>query len=323
MPQGRPKRQLLPIRETIDRSWANRCQYWLSDAAVPAKPLRHRRHSHEPLILTGHGMSLRVDHGTLVARNGFTHYPQAQKEYRFFRGDRCLPSRIIVLDGSGSLSFDVLSWLSEQALPLVRINWRGEVITALGTGHAADPMRVRRQLHVQQSGQARQIAISLIQTKFRNCIETLRSSLPSSSRRDQAISRLRASIDELAERPPKTVGALLGLEGRTAFPYFAAWQSLPLRWKGTARHPIPRDWCSIGQRGTYARKKVGNRNASHPINAILNYAYAILESQVRIQILAAGYDPTIGILHSGRGGRSDFVLDLMEPLRPIVDQRNP
>jgi CRISP-associated protein Cas1 len=41
---------------------------------------------------------------------------------------------------------------------------------------------------------------------------------------------------------------------------------------------------------------------------------------VRIQVCAAGYDPTIGFFHAGRGGRSDFVLDLMEPLRPIVDR---
>ena len=56
---------------------------------------------------------------------------------------------------------------------------------------------------------------------------------------------------------------------------------------------------------------------------MLNYAYAVLESQVRIQIVAAGYDPTIGLLHSGRVGRGrhDFVLDLMEPLRPIVDRK--
>jgi CRISPR/Cas system-associated endonuclease Cas1 len=39
--------------------------------------------------------------------------------------------------------------------------------------------------------------------------------------------------------------------------------------------------------------------------------------------VAAGYDLTIGLIHSGREGRGrhDFVLDLMEPLRPFVDRR--
>jgi CRISP-associated protein Cas1 len=45
-------------------------------------------------------------------------------------------------------------------------------------------------------------------------------------------------------------------------------------------------------------KKPRNNNASHPVNAILNYAYAILESQVRIQIVTGGYDPTIGLLRA-------------------------
>jgi CRISPR-associated protein Cas1 len=56
---------------------------------------------------------------------------------------------------------------------------------------------------------------------------------------------------------------------------------------------------------------------------MLNYAYAVLESQVRTQIVAAGYDPTLGLLHAGREGRGrpNFVLDLMEPLRPIADRK--
>jgi CRISPR-associated endonuclease Cas1 len=79
----------------------------------------------------------------------------------------------------------------------------------------------------------------------------------------------------------------------------------------------------VGQRQSFARKKGKNRNATHPVNAILNYAYAILESHVRIQVCAAGFDPRIGFLHSGPTDRSDFVLDLMEPLRPLVDRQIP
>ena len=53
---------------------------------------------------------------------------------------------------------------------------------------------------------------------------------------------------------------------------------------------------------------------------MLNYAYAILESQVRIQSVAEGYDPTIGIMHESREGSSAFVFDMMEPERPKVDR---
>ena len=79
-----------------------------------------RQRSRDPLILAGHGVSLRIEAGTLLIRNGFTHYPQKQETYRYFKGDADLPPRIIMLDGSGSLTFDVLAWLNEQRVPLIK-----------------------------------------------------------------------------------------------------------------------------------------------------------------------------------------------------------
>jgi CRISPR-associated protein Cas1 len=80
-------------------------------------------------------------------------------------------------------------------------------------------------------------------------------------------------------------------------------------------------WHQVGSRSSVVRKKAANRHASHPVNAMLNYAYAVLESQVRIQVVAQGYDPSIGYLHAYEPERPALVLDLMEPLRPIVDRK--
>lgn len=57
-----------------------------------------------------------------------------------------------------------------------------------------------------------------------------------------------------------------------------------------------------------------NRHATHPVNAMLSYAYAVLESQVRIATVAQGLDPTIGYLYTCRPGRAAFVYDLMSRL---------
>jgi len=54
---------------------------------------------------------------------------------------------------------------------------------------------------------------------------------------------------------------------------------------------------------------------------MLNYASAILENQVRMQIAAQGYDPTIGFLHASPPERRALVLDLMEPQRPFIDRK--
>jgi CRISPR associated protein Cas1 len=64
----------------------------------------------------------------------------------------------------------------------------------------------------------------------------------------------------------------------------------------------------------------GNRNAAHPVYAILNYAYAALESEIRIKAISEGYDPTIGIMHEGSDGSSKFIFDLIEPERPKIDR---
>jgi hypothetical protein len=53
---------------------------------------------------------------------------------------------------------------------------------------------------------------------------------------------------------------------------------------------------------------------------MLNYAYAVLEAQVRIKLVSQGYDPTVGIMHHDYRGGPAFVLDHMEPLRPVVDR---
>ena len=74
----------------------------------------------------------------------------------------------------------------------------------------------------------------------------------------------------------------------------------------------------VGQRQSLVSGS--NRNANHPVNAMLKYAYGVLESQVRIATVTSGLDPGIGYLHACRPGRSALVYDLMEPLRPLVDR---
>ena len=114
--------------------WAERNSEWerLAAAIRPVRKLRQRNPA--PLILCGHGVSLRIEGGALVFHDGLTHYPQQQQTHRLFPGDLALPPRIILLDGSGTLSFDVLSWLAEQSIPLARVKWTGEVATVAGGG---------------------------------------------------------------------------------------------------------------------------------------------------------------------------------------------
>jgi len=304
-----------------DAEWADRCSHWAS--RLPRRdgrrPLRQREQT--SLILGGHGISLRIEGGSLVIGNGFTHYPQARETYRFFRGDLSLPPRIILLDGSGTISLDVLSWLAEQRVPLIRIDWQGHIQTVLGnSGYAANPHRVAWQVSTRADPQERMaFSIDLVSRKIEGCILTLEKSIRRSPAWETAMTRAYADLTKLECDSPTDIVSLRGLEAGSAAAYFRAWRPVPLTWTGTGRKPIPATWRTIGPRATLFRL-AGNRSAAHPVNAILNYAYAGLESEVRIKLVSDGFDPTRGIMHETREGSSAFVFDMMEPERPRVDR---
>jgi CRISPR-associated endonuclease Cas1 len=300
--------------------WAERNENWqhFATSARPARKLRQREPS--PLILCGHGVSLRVEGGALAVRDGFTHYPQEQRTHRLFPGDLALPPRIILLDGSGTLSFDVLSWLGEQGIPLARVKWTGEVAAVAGSG-CLDRAKVDWQ-RATRADEAKRLAFAadLIRQKLLASIATLQNHSEPGRSRDVGLSKAETGIERLGSEAFRNINDVFAIEGECASAYFAAWNGLPIAWTGTARKPVPEQWRSYAGRSSLATGvKPENRNASHPANALLNYAYAVKLAHVQIDAVANGYDPMLGIMHNGRKGSPGWALDMIEPHRPVVD----
>jgi len=302
--------------------WAERSRYWSKSAdPAPGQPTPRKR-SVQPIVLCGHGVALNVHRGTLLIRDGLTHYPQDRAEHRIFPGDPTRPTRILVVDGSGSITFDVIDWLREQDIALIRIDWRGAATVIAGaTNYAADGAAWRRQETIRSDPRRRMaIARNLIRQKLGSSVVTLETCIPQSKARDVALEVIGEKQQALTSRAALTPSELHGIEGRAAKVYFNAWVGMPISWRTSKRYPIPDAWRSIGQRQSLNTGKKGkNYDASHPVNAMLNYAYAVLESQVRLDVIASGHDPLSGFLHSGRRNAPALVLDLMEPMRPRVD----
>jgi CRISPR-associated protein Cas1 len=307
--------------EEDDIAWATRSGMWQSRVAKASARRTKRAKAQPALILAGHGVSLRIEGGALTIQNGFTHYPQKREVIRYLRGDVALPERIILLDGSGSISFDVLSWLAEQKVSLIRIDWKGDIVCVAGaSGYSANPFRVRWQLETRENPWKRnEFCRSIITQKIEATIITLEKSIARSDKWERAMRSAYAALSRLEEDPPENTSKLRALEANCAASYFRSWVGMPIKWRGTSRRPIPNNWRSIGVRSS-PYHLAGNRNAAHPINAILNYAYAALESAIRIKAISDGFDPTIGIMHEGSDGSSKFIFDLMEPQRPKVDR---
>jgi CRISPR-associated protein Cas1 len=306
--------------QTDDFNWRDRSHYWLNySPVIRGTPKKYKYR--EPLILCGHGAKIRVDHDTLLVRDGFTHYPQAAREIRFFPGDPNIPDRIIILDGSGGISFDALNWMADQEINFVRIDFRGRVNFVCGySGQAPKPAVVRWQLEILGTETARKIQRQLVERKLLASIETLQLIFSNFPTTEMAVKQIRREIDKVKRLPGSAAyRTILGLEGLAAAAYFKAWHQTPLKWKNLGRRPIPPYWKEIGPRNMTWKKD--GANARHPIHAMLNYGYAMLISKIAIELATKGFDLSIGIAHSGRRNPRALVYDFMEPLRPVVDRR--
>ena len=182
--------------------WAARNQYWLTRKPPKQRYQARRERRIEPLVLCGDGVIMAIERGTLLIRNGLTYYPQERTEFRFFRGDLNLPTRIIMVDGSGTLSFDVLSWLSEQGVSLIILDWQGDAVSVLaGTGSAFLSHAIEWQQATRNDPVARiEFSVELIRIKLENSIVTLRSALPPHQLRENAITKARIALDRLESR---------------------------------------------------------------------------------------------------------------------------
>ncbi len=304
--------------------WADRCQYWRQIADQRPDKRKRRQKETRALILAGHGISISVHRGTLLIQDGNTHHPGTKRTTRYFKGDLTLPPRIVTVDGSGNISLDALDWMGEQKIDLIRLKWDGRIISVASTsGYSADPKKVAWQLSTRQSASKRMaFAVGQIAEKIKQTLFNLENLLPPSHSRDKAIETAKAALRELKNKKPQSIGKLLAIEGAVAAGYFFAWRAISINWKMTSRYPVPDEWKRYFSRSSLKHLKTkANSSATHPINAMLNYAYGILEAQTRVQAIAEGYDPSIGIMHDRvNPERHSFLFDLMEPHRPVVDR---
>ena len=216
----------------------------------------------------------------------------------------------------------MITWLAKQGVALFCIDYLGEVVGVIGgSGSAYDSERVRWQVETRADPLRRlEFCCDLIAEKIGATITTIKTALPETPARAKALDKASRSIDRLERRAVRSVNDVLMVEAGAAASYFAAWRGMPLRWPRKSRTPIPPAWrMAEGRSAMRDRTGLTNRNATHPVNAMLNYAYAVLHSQVQLKAVREGYDPRLGIMHESRPDARALVLDLMEVRRPVID----
>ena len=115
-------------------------------------------------------------------------------------------------------TFDVLTWLSQQSIPLIRLDYQGNVESVIGgAGFAMDPAKVQWQIETRNDPEWRlEFSCGLIAAKLRTSLETLRDVVPDSSARQVAIGRTEASLSRLESGSVRTVDELRMVEAGAA-----------------------------------------------------------------------------------------------------------
>lgn len=126
------------------------------------------------------------------------------------------------------------------------------------------------------------------------------------------ISRFR---DELPAA--ESIASVRLIESQAALAYWSAWRTLPINFPKKDLRRVPDHWRSFGAR--ISPLTGSPRLSVNPPNAMLNYLYAVLESEARLAAVALGLDPGLGVLHADTANRDSLALDLLEPVRPQVD----
>lgn len=276
----------------------------LNSSTVTARPLAPR---HGVVTLFGYGISVRVERGHLTYRDGIG---AARREARFPRVRHGV-RRLVVVGSDGMVSLAALRWLADQDAAFVMLDRDGSVLTTTGPVRPSDARLRRAQALAHESGAALRIVRELIGQKLAGQERVARDRLcdPSVA---QIIAKARAAVANA-----NSIQAIHLLETQAACAYWSAWHSLPVLFPRSDVRRVPEHWRTFGTRKSPLTGSP--RLAVNPPNAILNYLYAILESEARLALAALGLDPGLGVMHVDTRTRDSLACDLMEPIRPQVD----
>ena len=262
---------------------------------------------HGILTLYGYGIKVYVDRNHLIVKDGIG---ADRHEGRFARVGHGL-RRLVVIGSDGFVSLAALRWLADQDAGFVMLERDGSVLAVTGPVRSWDARLRRAQSLAGQSGAALQIARQLISQKLTGQERVANDHLHASH-----AARIIASARN-ALTTAETIPAIRLLEAQAALAYWSAWRAVPILFPKNDLQRVPDHWRTFGTR--ISPLTGSPRLAVNPPNAMLNYLYALLESETRLAAAAMGLDPGIGLLHVDTDARDSLACDLMEPVRPQVD----
>jgi CRISPR-associated protein Cas1 len=252
-----------------------------------------------PLLISGFGTCLYTRKGLVVddrSRHVAIEYPPHQ-----------LPFDWVIVDNyTGYVSWSALRFLMAHSIPIVHMAWNGNLY---GVTSPPGPIQARVKLgqYRTYTDASRRVVYASAFLRAKLALANYHvGSLEACYRVDSK--GLQTEIDRYPEARWTDINRLLEFEAKCANVYWREY-----------RKAVSALWPESGFISRGNTSYSWTRNSADPINALLNYGYAILEARCRVAVVRAGFDPTIGYLHSIAPSKHPLVYDFQELGRALVD----
>ena len=276
-------------------------------------------------IVDGFGVRLRVERGALEVADGIGPHRRLRRYDRATHG----LARVVILNADGIVSLAAFRWADALGVPVYLFGADGRCQVA-STPKVGDDARLRRAQALAPYGpEGLAVTKALLGAKLAGQAKVLRGRFGA---HDEATTvealadRLAAlsTIDApgVADEARELLDEARAIEATAAAVYWGAWAGRPEAvpvFVPRDRARVPAHWRSFETRRSLLGSASGNRKAERPVNAILNYCNGLLEAEAIVACAAVGLDAGLGVVHLDAAGRASMALDLMEPVRPLVE----
>jgi len=257
----------------------------------------HKNH-YNVKFLNGYGLSVKLKDNKIILKNGYNPFSNEQEQEEWFITQ--LPYEKIVLSGKGYISTEALGLLNQNYRNVILVDNSGNPISMMNgcmQSLTGTKYRIGQYDTFRDSEKCNYLGKQTIKAKLESQIRFLKSFDDS----NEIILKLQENLDEI------NLEKFERLEHTFARHYWAYYTTL-----FDPRH----NFISRNQ----SSQKTSKQKASDPINALLNYGYAVLAGEITKYVCGFGLDPYFGYMHKQNSGSIPLVYDLMEPFRWLVEK---
>jgi CRISPR/Cas system-associated endonuclease Cas1 len=234
------------------------------------------------VLVLGHYAALRVRGGALEIEHG----PHDDRKTIRIDIDAEPKPRAILFDSHGEfMTGEAIRWCARYSISLALPGGPGRLITMIESAletkaktmtrlRDIDPSIIRAQCAADPVKVAREIVRAKIDAELNATIS-------------DAEARKREFEDwDVKLNSARSVAEIMIVESRAAASYWRTFRDAGLRERKNGN--LPRSWLRFAQRNKGAAF-LGNQHASHPINAMLNYAYIVEAGRLAKALAGQGY----------------------------------